>query len=830
MSNKRKNARKKRQRRANSNQPVFDEHALHLLRQMDDLGAVVRTLADTADAGAAVQDQFDQLLSVLVEEAQRFGAAQIIEAARMAFLPWAGAGEHRVDPQASPAHVELLALIALAAEGQSGSPADRGHPEVQELSRFVSLARQRLDVLLNLSHLRAAMHVDRSDKLAFISYLVRGTQMMVRNSSYVDIAQRTVTELLDGNDDVRDALVAGLGFDARDAFQVFAAVHAMQQDQVNDRGRKFADAVNELMDDLADQPAEDHDELDAGDDEDHRFTPRHSAAMLRAFGDFFEPDADRSSVSIADLVTATGMAEKCVRAVIERFTVDVAGRSPADVVDSFTVGDNPLRPRPLIATSADRVLLPHHTLAADAVKENLEDHLKRSEMWEVYQKHRGGMLESRVRAAMESVLPSHARFWDSFHYFVPATPSEDAAADPLRYTKKVEGDHLVVVDDVALIVEDKAVAVSPLAKGGKTRRLGTDLTGIIKKAADQARRLNDLIERDGGIRLEDGWVDLTSIREIHTIAVSLDDLMSVTTATDQLVQAGLVDPANIPWTVSLHDLELIVELVDRPAEFLLYLRRRRDPLTTAVYMAPDELDLFLLFFDGNLWAEPDPDEVFRLFPFGNPPTAAERRRFRGQGTAYVTSHTDQLDAWHHAKHLPSDQASPKPRMFNAPAGQLIDELLVRGTFGALSIGATLLGGSTAFQKQMATQANMLLDNPHPGRSRQVAVPITQVTDVTGAWLFIWATHPTGSVDLATTAREQERYLRLKKHQLGMPRGALFVYDQDTRSLVHVAYDGHLGELPDDLKPLLSRLRPPAAMQQRLPPKAKSMKRSKRGRR
>ena len=654
--------------------------------------------------------------------------------------------------------------------------------------------------------------------------LVRGSQVMVRNTSYPDMAERTVTDLLDGEAVVRAELVSGLGFDAHDAIQVLTAVHKIQQDQVNDRGEDFAAALNDLRDtaetatDREGQgPEEPSDELKA----------QLSARWLEVVGKFFEPDLEASTVPVAKIVAETGLEERRVRAIVQRFTVDITGQTPADVVDAFTAGDNPLRPRPFIATGGDRVLLPHHTLSVDAVKENLEEYLKGTEVWETYQNHRGDLLEARVRGALERVLPAGAEFRNAFHYFVPATDAEDAAADPAKYTKKVEGDHLVVVDDVAIIVEDKAGAVSSIAKGGKTNRLRTDLTSIITKAADQARRLGDLIERDGGIRTEDGWVDLTQIREVHTIAVSLDDLMSVATATVELVRAGLIGPANIPWTVSLHDLELITELVDRPAEFLLYLRRRRDPVTTHVYMAPDELDLFLLFFEGNLWAEPDPDAVYKTFPFTGPPTSAARRRFRDQGRAYITSRTDQLDAWHYFKSRLGGPTVPKPRMFHSPAGQLIDEVMARGVFGALSLGATLLSGSTAFQEQIATQANVLLDNPHPGRSRQVAVPVTQMTNAEDGWLLVWSTHPTGSTDLGTTIAEQERYLRLKKHQLGLPRGALFLFDQRSRELVHISYDGHVGELPEELKPLLKLLRPPEAMQHRPPPTKKRPRKKKR---
>lgn len=484
MSNKRKAARKKRQQRAKLKPPVLDVHSEHLLGQMEDFEAILGSIGSADDPAGSVQEQFDDALRGFVTEASRFSAVSLIEAARMAVLPWMRAGEYQVDPDASAAHVELLALIVLTAEAQAVGPPTGEQPEVQEMSHLISHAKDDLDLLLNLSHLRAAMAVDRSDKLAFISMLVRGSQVMVRNTSYPDMAARTMTDLLDGEVDVRAELVSGLGFDAHDAIRVLTAVHRIQQDQVNDRAEDFADALNELRDTAesvthreGQEPEEPSDELKA----------QLSARWLEAVGKFFEPNLEASTVPVAKIVAETGLEERRVRAIVERFTVDITGQSPADVVDAFTAGDNPLRPRPFIATGGDRVLLPHHTLSADAVKENLEEYLKSTKLWERYQNHRGFLLETRVRAALERVLPAGTDFRDAFNYFVPANEAEDAAADPSKYTKKVEGDHLVVVDDLAIIVEDKAGAVSPVAKGGKTNRLRTDLTSIITKAADQAR-------------------------------------------------------------------------------------------------------------------------------------------------------------------------------------------------------------------------------------------------------------------------------------------------------------------------------------------------------
>ncbi|MGY0390574.1 hypothetical protein ACWZJV_26680 [Nocardioides sp. WG-D5] len=101
-----------------------------------------------------------------------------------------------------------------------------------------------------------------------------------------------------------------------------------------------------------------------------------------------------------------------------------------------------------------------------------------------------------------------------------------------------------------------------------------------------------------------------------------------------------------------------------------------------------------------------------------------------------------------------------------------------------------------------------------------------MTNADDGWFLVWSTHPTGT-DLAMTISDQERYLRVKKHQLGLPRGALFLFDQRSRDLVHISYDGHIGELPDDLKPLLELLRPPEAMQHRPPPTKKRSSKKKR---
>lgn len=753
-----------------------------------------------------IESEFHDVLDRIVDRMREFDAVRLIEVSRLAFLPWSNAQQHAVSAEAGAAHVELLALIALAARvsGKSGGG--------QVMSHFVSEVRSDLDNLLTLSQLRAMAENSTPDKLAMISTLVRGSEVWVRNTSYPDRIETTLLELFDGYPEVRQALVAGLGFCAADAFAVLEGCHKVQQDKMNLRMQDMFGSIN------AARATVTGDSLD----------PAVREATLAKWDAAWEPEAGAVTVGVDEIVAATGQPEDRVRSVVDRFRLDLGSATPMEVVSDFVAGRNPLRTRPLVIAEDGRVLLPHNALTAGAIRENLEQYLKSSTAWEVYANHRGHLLETRTHVALETVLPG-ATHRDGVEYYVPANQRELEAGDPAKYTKRVEGDHLILIDDVALIVEDKAVAFSELSRGGEVKRIRKDLTGIITKAAEQAGRLREVIERDGGVRIEgEGWVDLGHIREIHTIAVSLDDLSSVTTATARLVEAGLLAPENICWTVSLHDLELIAELVDRPAEFLLYLRRRRNPDVTVLYTAQDELDLFLYFFETGLWVEPNPDRVRAAFPFLGQPTTAERRRYRRQIPGLITSRTDPLDRWYYARKQTPQQPVPKPSMTEPPLAALIDSVREQGTYGWLSIGATLLGASYTSQAKIASAAKALLSAPrNDGRGRSITWPLTGSTDRAEGWLLALVTCPPGQ-DRATFEKDSIDYLRVKKHQLKLPRGMLFLYDEQTHELLGVHYDGTIGLLPEYLIPKLDALMPPEALQGSIPNlrKSRSKKRKK----
>ena len=346
------------------------------------------------------------------------------------------------------------------------------------------------------------------------------------------------------------------------------------------------------------------------------------------------------------------------------------------------------------------------------------------------------------------------------------------------------------------------------------------MIGIITKASDQATRLQQRIEEDGGVRLhKGGWLDLGHIREIHTVALSLEDLSGVATATSELVAAGLLDADHIPWVVSIHDLQVIAQVVDRPSEFLLYLRRRRDPEVSLAYAAPDELDLFLYFYEAGLYVAPNPHVMVAELPYVPVARAADLRRRKYQGRAIISTRTDPLDAWHYAELDPELPRVKKPVLTGSPTTSLADELQARGSYGWLSIGATLLSGSTKAQADMLRIPKKLLASPHgDGRERTQTVPIgARLSD---AWLLVWMTRPPRQ-SLADISQLAGDYLRAKKYQLKFNRGAVLIYDEGTKELVDVVYDGTLPTPDPAMDRAIVGLFPPDRMSSSPPPKRRS---------
>lgn len=790
MASKSSRRRRKKARRHKPPMGRVDHHAEVVLNSTFGAAELLSDVMQATDPRAETEKRIDDVAKQLLDDLAGYDPLGTLEAIRMMTLPFAPAAVMpSAGSQSGPAVSEIMAVAVLCAARELDASHDVKRVD-QDLcgvisERLIPLSHEILD----LATVRDLLAADTSDAMAQVGAAVRGNGRWMRGTSYPDMQEYALRGLF-GAADVDTAIRTVTGFGVEDALSFLNACHQIQMDQFNARGQGLADAFNSIAMSPEHLPT----------DDERRIATDGLAGL-------FNPCAAQAAASVADVAARAGLSTDVGRKVAEFFAAPAPPDGVETALRTYLDGNSPLRAHPL-ASRDDLVMIIHPALIADAVKSGLEGAMKDSAYWETYADRRGKYLEGRVADLFSRLVPGISEY-HGIEYFVPANESE-AAGDPTRYTKLVEGDHLLVLHDVAFIVEDKAIPLSDRSRTGELNPLRRNLAAAITKGSEQAGRMKQRIMGDHGLRLRDGtWLDLSDVREIHAVVTSLDDMPGIATATAKLVGAGLLPPDNIPWTVSLNDLDLIAQLVDRPAEFLLYVRRRTDPRATEMFRAVDELDLFLLFFRMGLYVEPDPAVAAREMPWLGKPHVTNVRRHKEQTPRLVLSHTDDLDAWYFSLHPPAgvqvDGVVPKPRMVPSPLAPLVDWLHENGIFGWLSIGATLLEGSLDAQRKLAAYPVELTRSPAPDRKpRSIAIP-WGLTKYDG-WLLVWMTRPEW-MDGAVVAQHAHAYMVAKKHQLGFRRGASFVYDEPTGELIGASYDsGQTVVEPEILAELVASLR------------------------
>ncbi|MEU4643376.1 hypothetical protein [Micromonospora sp. NPDC023814] len=675
--------------------------------------------------------------------------------------------------EGSAAVIELVALIMAARGSRAASAAGDGDQPVMRPEQIVEdiqiAAMEAFDVGSMLIMFGSALDADPLRRLSFGARL---REVAVRNVAYGHMVEDTLTALFD-QPAVQDACRRVMGCTVRQIRDVFSALQALHDEAWHGR---FG-ALREFRQ-LADS-----DTATAGD-----LPPEVVAQARHLWAQVWDNPAACSTFTEEAIASSAGVDVETVRTVLDLFTTPLVQRPSAEVALEFFQGRSPLRVRPILRDPDGSFVVVHGGLLIPAIRERVEEALRFDQRaWDVYSKHRGQYVEQAAADLIVAHLPgcvSHL----GLEYFVPATGVE---TEPARYTKVVEGDGLLICDDVAIIIESKAVALRAQSRTGDPLRLRQDLRRIVTEAANQSERLRRRILDDGGLRLRDqNWLDLSGVREVHAIAVSLEDLSGIATVTSDLVAAGLLTDSALPWTVSLHDLRIISELIDRPAELLLYLRRRTEPDITRRFHAVDELDFYLHFLAAKLYAEPDPDVVHRELPQLGAPRVRDRRKYRKQQLELLTSRTDALDAWYMHRLGYRRTPADKPRLM-ADRGllQLVDDLAARAEPGWLAMSATLLSGDTPTQRRWAGLGERLAGQTRAdGRPHSAAMP--GGTRRGDSFVLVWMTHPPYGA-LAAAHAELARYASAKKHQWQLDRSFGLLYNGDTGALVATAYDNRL---------------------------------------
>ncbi len=628
------------------------------------------------------------------------------------------------------AAVELAAAVLLRRTSRAGD----SETEPSQLDYEVVETRLR-EVLIHRA-LRlmndAAGDQNPPDAFAMTRANAIAHRLAVRSPSYDWQERATVIELFD-HETVRADVFASCGFTASTALGLQDAITDLGLERLRERGTQAREARQSLMAAVADPAA------DTGDDwardivQALREMPPTEAeqrvdGMLMAW---IGHELGRTmSFTASDLAELTGSDVTEVDAYLSAFSIEF-GSLPAH---GGEVDIEDVRARPIVADGHGRNLCVSAPSLIWALRPFIESALKDHDAsaFERFERHRRAMVERRATAALARAVQADWEYTE-VHY-------NGSGAN-----ENGEVDGLVRVDTALLIVEAKASSMRPSA-----RRLAQDsfrdwLKKEITKAAQQTRRAREmLLDQNSELAITDRsgrplTLELDGVRHTFELIVVLEDLSSVAPSAWQLADAGLLPTERTPLLISLHDLELICEVVERPCELIHYLQRRRrvDELRCAI--APDELDYFMHYLMFGLFWEPAPD---------GPPSAPVQ----------LLSHTEGLDSYFFFRRGVRKAHAPRPSVkHHRDVADLLDCLEASKAPGRLDPALAILDFNEKGRRKIASSLMALK------RRSVLDGAIHDATIGTGHHaVTVMTAPPKGSNELADRLH---KYGVLKKHQL-----------------------------------------------------------------
>lgn len=750
---------------------------------LDDL-VQMGTFESIDDLQAAFQSRIRDDVESVVDQMSAADAFDLIELMRLREVPISPVLGLDPEFEGSGAALEMIALILSCRPSRRPTDPDRADATPpQELVPDLHNVAMRLLRFTTFYMLASARH--SAEPLAALAAEYQGSIVNVRTMQYKHL-QDEINAALFSSERMSGVLEQALGF----SYSQFVEVRDAIADLYSDKFMSLRDETADIVEKYGNPEAIPEDVV-----------TRFREAMIAMM---FLP-GQRAQFTAADLMARTDCDEDVLRRVLDAFSLKFDERDAGSAVFEFLRGNNPFRTAGLVADDQGNYLVAGNPIGTDALRYVVEDALKDGPRWKTYDKARTFVSESLAIAHLEKLLATTVRYRGLKYW----TPKDGVDADELgmncpdvtKVANETECDGLFVVDDLGFCVEVKARTVANPARRGDVRRLARELSNIVGSAAAQARRLEALIEVNGGIWLADRtWLDLRVLREVRSIAVCLDDVGPLAIAMDDLRRAGVLEADKLPWITSLHDLAVIAEIIVSPAEFLLYVRRRSDSAVARLYRATDELDLFMLFLSNDhLYVEPDPDQVARDHPMAPKPTKAARRRFkRSQQLTRVGTHTDPLDAWIYREEGSNPFEAEKPAFQSNPfVLSLVRDLSQRRPAGWLRITADLLAASGESQENLERAIKSVV------RSTQIDhQPHTAMQAFAGLWglpVVIVGSCPLG-VPAEGALAGLANYMRAKKHQLISDRAVCVLFDE-AGEILGVAYDN---SVPSD-NPELDRL-------------------------
>lgn len=273
-----------------------------------------------------------------------------------------------------------------------------------------------------------------------------------------------------------------------------------------------------------------------------------------------------------------------------RETVGLTPASRAQIPRLVDVQD-----RPLFFLSDDHAVLVHIIAVFDAIFVHFDD-LARSIP---------GLMDRYGRQVAQWMEAEMGRF---LRRIFPAENVLQGACfpDPDHPGGETEADTVVVWGPFLVVAEAKGKRIARQAMRGSRGKLKQTLRNNVEDAFYQARRVVQVLERDGKITFKEKAtgrtveVDGARIQRVMPISATLQHLAGIPTQLALAAELGLFKGKAYPWSVSIDDLEVVTRFVGFPDAFLHYIERRTAHQSSDVMFNGDELDIFAHYLDNRL--------------------------------------------------------------------------------------------------------------------------------------------------------------------------------------------------------------------------------------
>ena len=353
------------------------------------------------------------------------------------------------------------------------------------------------------------------------------------------------------------------------------------------------------------------------------------------------------------------------------------------------------------------------------LKEYLEAQLKSGKFWLRYSKLRGEFLENASLELLGTALP-HATVHRNLKYSVV----ENGVA------KEAELDGLILLDRALFLVEAKAGSLTAPAQRGAPKSIRTGLKELLGKAHSQGLRARTFVTEteEPTFKSDTGEVvhiDPSQVDHIFVVAVTLDPLAVFTPVLHEVAQLGIFAPGELPWAVSIYDLQVVCEMLEFPSQLVHFLQRRGRLNELGRFEAADELDWFGHYLAEGLYFEEYPPDR----------------------QVHLLSHTTEFDDYYLYEEGRRRIPAAKPRQpMPEYMRQLLTELEKGHPPGYLTGALILLDMSGASREKFARVAEMQRQRSRDDRKNHaVTLPFKDlsmgVTVFTTKWLSaneLWA--------------------------------------------------------------------------------------------